>query len=173
MYQYTPPKSSVWGHALKKMSPVRQQALFSDFLNKAAPEFSFITGVLQMRYPFAHLDRFENLLGIAAVNKSFSSLTQSQSELVLQEIAREEALCPGIMLRQGFEISAWSINGKRVASTSRVGIYYGLKPRLSTFFLFETIAQFQYVKSVLTELGLCTLNEKHLKLLKGRASEKV
>ncbi|HEX8371428.1 MAG TPA: hypothetical protein VF585_01505 [Chthoniobacterales bacterium] len=41
MYRYMPPKSSIWGHSLRKMAPERQQRLFDAFLDRAVAEQRF------------------------------------------------------------------------------------------------------------------------------------
>ena len=49
---------------------------------------------------------------------------------------------------------------------------YGRLPCISTFFQFETVEQFQSVKRVLEDIGLCKLNEAHLKPIKIRKAAK-
>lgn len=50
-----------------------------------------------------------------------------------------------------------------MATDSHLVMHYGELPCVSTLFEFETVDQFHYVQRVLAELGLCKLNEKHLK----------
>jgi hypothetical protein len=44
MYRYMPPKSSVWGHSLRNMKPLREKFLLDKFLETAAAEYSFASG---------------------------------------------------------------------------------------------------------------------------------
>ena len=94
MYRYQPPKSSIWGHSLGKMAPARQKALFKEFLTAAVAEHSFSSGSLTIFNASRrnNIQHFERLLGTAAQNSSFHSLTQEQCELALNEIIRDKTL---------------------------------------------------------------------------------
>ena len=164
------------------MDPARQRALFNEFLKRGVAEYSCRGGSLTIfagspppflkgQEPWGHatesdIGHFEHLLGAVARNGSFYSLTSHQCEAALNEIIRNSALIPGVLLLQSFDISKWSINGRSVAVQSMVNLNYGMKPCISTFLQFETIEQFQYVRQVLSDLHFCTLNEKHLKPIK-------
>jgi hypothetical protein len=179
MYRYSPPKSNIWGHSLRNMEPARQRALFAEFLKRAVTEYSFRAGSLTLfagspppflegTGPWGHatasdIQRFERLLGAVAKNGGFHSLAPHQCEAALNEIIRDCTLIPGVLLLQCADISKWCVNGQSVATASRIMLYYGFKPCISTFLEFHTIAQFQFVKQVLSDLRFCTLNEKHLK----------
>jgi hypothetical protein len=179
MYRYTPPKSNIWGHWLRNMAPARQRALFEEFLTRAVAESSCVGGSLTIyagspppflagQEPWGHatdsdIQRFEQLLGTVSKNGSFYSLTKEQCETALTELIGNPALSLGVMLLQHFEFSKWLINGQPVAAQSRVMLYYGTKPCISTFLQFQTIDQFKFVKQVLSDLHFCKLNEKHLK----------
>ena len=184
MYRYSPPKSNIWGHSLRKMEPERQKALFEEFLKKAVAEYSFTSGSLTLHigsapafFPaeaqamWGHVTsedvrRFEQLLGATARDGSFYALTAPQCEAALVELIQRSALMPGSLLLLGVDISKWLIEGKPVETRSRIHLYYGLKPCISTFLQFETTAQFEFVRRVLSDLDFCKLNEKHLKPIK-------
>jgi len=181
MYRYSPPKSNIWGHSLRKMEPTQQKALFDEFLKTAVAGHSFTGGSLTLYVgsapPFLPLEaqgmwghatsndvqRFEQLLGTTAREGAFYSLTPQQCELALNEIIRNSAITPGVMLLQGVEISNWLIEGHSVPTQSRITLYYGMKPCISTFLQFETTEQFEFIKRVLSDLQFCKLNERHLK----------
>src|SRR5258706_11310936 len=48
MYRYSPPKSNIWGHSLRKMEPAQQRVLFEEFLKRAVAEHSFTGGSLTL-----------------------------------------------------------------------------------------------------------------------------
>src|ERR1700722_10155840 len=184
MYRYSPPKSNIWGHSLRKMEPARQKALFDEFLKRAVAEHSFTGGSLtlyigsapafwplELQRQWGHVtsddvQRFEQLLGAGAREGAFHSLTPQQCEIALNEIIQHSALTPGVMLLQGVNVSKWLMDGQPVATQSRIVLYFGLKPCISTFLQFQTTDQFEFVKRVLSELQFCKLNEKHLKPIK-------
>ena len=190
MYRYSPPKSNIWGHSLGKMQATRQRELFSDFLKRAVAEHSFTGGSLtffignapaflplEAQGQWGHVTgddvrHFEKLLGASAREGFFYSLTSQQCEAALTELIQCSALLPGSMLLQGVDISKWLIDGQPAATQSRVMLYYGMKPCISTFLEFETTGQFEFVKRVLAELDFCKLNEKHLKPNKQGAKKK-
>jgi hypothetical protein len=190
MYRYSPPKSNIWGHSLGKMQPARQRELFGEFLKRAVAEHSFTGGSLQFfigdapaflpleaQGQWGHVTNedvrhFEQLLAASAREGAFYSLTAQQCEVALTELIQDSALLPGSMLLQGVDISKWLIEGQSVATQSRLLLYYGIKPCISTFLEFETTSQFEFIKRALADLEFCKLNEKHLKPIKQGAKKR-
>jgi hypothetical protein len=182
MYRYSPPKSNTWGHSLKNMKPDKQRTLFAEFLKRAVAEYTWEKGsltffageappFLQGKGPWGHvtdkdIHRFEHLLGAGAKNGSFPELSPLHGEAALNEIIRDGALLPAILLLQHVVISKWRVEGQAIATQSRIMLYYGMKPCISTFLEFQSVEQFQFVKKTLSDLHFCTLNEKHLKPVK-------
>lgn len=126
---------------------------------------------LEGQEPWGHaresnLERFEQLLGTVALNGGFYSLAPEKCEIALNEIIRDSAVAPGVLLLLSVGISKWLINGQPVPTQSQINLHYGMKPCISTFLQFQTVDEFQFVKQVLSELHFCTLNEKHLKPIK-------
>jgi hypothetical protein len=190
MYRYSPPKSNIWGHSLGKMQPARQRELFAEFLKRAVAEHSFASGSLRFilgsapaflpseaQRQWGHVTRddvrrFEELVGTSAREGAFYSLAPQQCDAALTELIQHSSLLPGSMLLQSAHISKWLIEGQPVTTQSRVTLYYGMKPCISTFLQFETTSQFDFIKRVLADLNFCKLNEKHLKPIKQRAKKK-
>jgi hypothetical protein len=188
MYRYQPPKSSIWGHSLRNMKPARQRALFDEFLKKAVAEYSWFGGSLTLfvgsapaftppeaQGEWGHVtsndvQRFQQLLG--AGDRAFYSLSPQQCETALEEIIRNSALAPGVMLVQSVDVSKWLIEGQPAATQSRFILYYGMKPCLSTHLQFQTTDEFEFIKRVLSDLKFCKLNEKHLKPMKRGSKKK-
>jgi hypothetical protein len=100
----------------------------------------------------------------------WQTLGREQFDLCLNELIRNDSLYvsgrSGAMLLCGVEISKWRIKGEESPTKSHVGIYYGAKPRISTFLGFRDIEEFRFIDQVLQELGLCRLDEKYLKIKK-------
>ena len=190
MYRYSPPKSNIWGHSLRKMEPARQKGLFDDFLKRAVAEHSFRGGSLTLivgpapaflplegQGMWGHvtskdIERFEQLLGTASRGGAFYSLTPQQCEMALNEIIQNRALIPGVMLLQNVKISKWLIEGQSVVTQSQITLYYGIKPCISTFLQFQTTDEFEFIKRTLSDLQFCKLNEKHLKPIKRGLKKK-
>src|SRR5687768_12116467 len=125
MYRYSPPKSNIWGHSLRKMEPARQRDLFAEFLKRAVAEYSFEDGSLtlfigeappflpvEMQGQWGHVTgedvrRFEQLLGCPARDGAFYSVAPEKCELALTELIQKSALLPGSMLLQSVHISKW------------------------------------------------------------------
>ena len=169
MFRYQPPKSSVWGHLLRKMPADRAKARFQEFLATAVAEHKFNSASLMIQDASRQIvPRYERLIGMPAQNGcSFARLTLEQSDRCLDELIKDEASAPGaaghFALAQLFEITKWRVDGQEVPTSSSVTIHYGQLPCISTFFQFETVEQFHTVRRVLEDIGLCKLNEKHLK----------
>ena len=174
MFRYQPPKSSVWGHLLRKMPPDRAKARFQEFRNTAVAEDKFSSASLLIQDASGEIvRRYESLVGVPAQNGcSFVRLTLEQSDRCIDELIKDEASAPGaagrFALAQLFQITKWRIDGQEVPTTSSVSIHYGQLPCISTFFQFETVEQFHSVRRVLEDVGLCKLNEKHLKPIRTK-----
>jgi hypothetical protein len=169
MYSYRPPKSSVWGHLLRKIPAERAKTLFSQFLAAAVAEYKFTSASLAINDPSGEIvPRYELLVGPSRDGR-FSALTLEQSEKCIDELIRDETSAGDasrFALAQSFQVTKWRVDGQEAPTQSSLIIHYGQLPCLSTFLQFETVEQFQSVQKVLAELGLCKLNEKHLKPMK-------
>ena len=103
-------------------------------------------------------------------------LDHEQCAKCIDELIKDEAFAPGaassFLLTHSIVIAKWRIDGEEVPTSSRVVMNYGRLPCISTFFQFETVEQFQSVKRVLEDIGLCKLNEAHLKPIKIRKAAK-
>jgi hypothetical protein len=101
----------------------------------------------------------------------FDTLTFEQSEKCVDELIRDEASAGStpshFNLGQSFEITQWRVDGQEVPTQSLLSIHYGQLPCLTTFLQFETVEDFRSVQRVLADIGLCKLNEKHLKPMKA------
>ena len=166
MLYYKPPKSSIWGHKLRKMRPDRQRKLTRDFFAEGVSEYKFEIGSLTILSSSAQLiQRFERLLKVTAYKNQFSILTQRQCQKCIDEIIKEPSfqITRQLLLLQCFVISKWRIHNKKVVTNSRIMLFYGLQPCMSTFLQFNSHEEFLIIKNLLLDLGLCKLNEKHLK----------
>lgn len=171
MYYYHPPKSSIWGHGLRKMPAARERELFRKFLNIAVREFKNNQGNLTVMDPSRALVRkYETLLGLTAYGDGFFNLNGEQCEVVVDEIIKAQAVgaAEPVILLQSFEITKWRIEGTDVPTNSNIALYYGKMPCVSTFLQFDSVEEFNYIKRVLEELNFCKLNEKHLRLRRAR-----
>ena len=171
MLYYRPPKSSIWGHKLRKMPAARERELFRKFLDAAVGEFKNDSGNFSVFDPTRELvKKFEALFGMTALGDGFFNLNGEQCEVVVDEIIKAEAAggAGRFMLLQSFEISKWRIDGKDFPTDSRMGLYYGKLPCVSTFLRFNSLEEFQFIKRALEDLNFCKLNEKHLKEIRER-----
>jgi hypothetical protein len=164
MYEYRRSKACIWGHRLNKIPPARQRTQFREFLKRAVAEYSWQGCTLRILPATLRdeIQHFERLLGLSA--DSFSLLTPQQCEICLDEIVNNPALHASVA--QWFLVSKWLIDAQPVPTRTRIGWHCGQSSVMSTFFQFESIEHFRYVKQVLADLGLCTLNDKNLKLSK-------
>jgi hypothetical protein len=171
MYRYQPSKSSVWGHRLRKMPALRASTLLKEFLAKATRHHEFKSASLSINYRDDRIARrFAEILRLETKDFTHGKLSFDQSNVCLQEIIRLESASSAdagvILLNQSFEIMQWVVDGKSVNTRSKLTMSYGALPSISTRLWFETIEQFQYIRQVMSDLGLCKLNEQHLKFMK-------
>ncbi|HWD90813.1 MAG TPA: hypothetical protein VG938_00560 [Verrucomicrobiae bacterium] len=149
------------------MPAERAKALFSQFFAIAVAEHKFSSASLGIHGSSEQtVQRYERVVGTSSRDRYFT-LNHEQSDRCIDELIKDEAAAAGtvghFILTQAFEISKWLIDGHEAATKSIVSIHYGQLPCIMTFFQFETVEQFQSVKRVLEDIGLCKLNEKHLK----------
>jgi hypothetical protein len=116
------------------------------------------------------VEHFESILGIESNLNALTNLGREQFDLCLNELIRNDSLYisgkSGAVLLCGVEISKWRIKGEESPTQSHMQIYYGAKPRIATFLSFRDLEEFKFIDQVLGELGICHLNEKHLKIKK-------
>jgi len=179
-----PPKSSVWGHSLRKMKPDKEKMLIDNFFRKAVAEYHFSVGSIFFQRTLDTLSNedivkesknyFIELLDITPNEIALSNLSREQFDLCLNELLNNNDLFisgkSGIVLNASMQISKWLINYKEVSTESTLSVSYGAKPWISTFFTFSSMDEFDYIKGVLEELGICRLNEKYLKEKKQKKS---
>jgi hypothetical protein len=150
------------------------KARFQEFLATAVAEHNFSSASLMIQDPSGQVvPRYEHLIGLPAQNGCcFARLTLEQSNKCIDELIKDEASAPGaaghFALAQLFQVTKWRVDGLEVPTSSSVTIHYGQLPCISTFFQFETVEQFHSVRRVLEDVGLCKLNEKHLKPMKTK-----
>ena len=181
--RYSPPKSSVWGHSLRKMRPDKQKVLFDNFFDLAVDESCFHTGSVYYLPDLQEIMQtnrrstqslnpefnkyFMNLLNPVNPQLEFFRLSEEQFGLCLDEIIKNSNLYVpgkyGAVVTAGYQIKAWKINGKSVPTDSYLHIYYGAKPHITPRFYFDEISAFEYLKQILEELKICKLNPKHIK----------
>src|SRR5262245_60981678 len=184
MYRYMPPKSSVWGHKLRRMSPAKQNQLFVEFVQRAVAEYRVShVSLMISKKAFAAaetiqpvVEYFENLLGAASHNGYFSRLSAHQFDQCFVSLVEDPALLSGpstiLILNRCHAITKWRINGVDCPTDSSFDLSFGPEPRLSTFLTFHSIQQFRYIERILAELRFCRLNQRHLKQVRTQSRKK-
>jgi hypothetical protein len=171
MYRYRPPKSSVWGHRLRRMPVSRVRALLSAFFEAGVDEYRFHSSNIWTSNASPDIvAHYEQATGKSAEHGRIANLTYEQSESCLAVLlADEEEFRTNdihLSLWQDFVITKWRHRDSESLTNSILGVQYDIWPHLSTNLQFESVDQFNYVRGVLGDIGLCSLNEKHLKLLR-------
>jgi hypothetical protein len=182
MYTYQPPKSSVWGHALRKMSPLQMRTRFQVFLDAVVGECCPIGGsvfyqptmesLFQAEPGNRCMAHFARLLKLEEESPAFVNLDPRQVEQCVDELVRDELLYvpggAGAVVMGGFRVTKWKLGDRLSATDSLFNLYYGANPRISTFLVFRDQDEFSLVRQALEDAGVCRLNEKHLKEKRGR-----
>jgi hypothetical protein len=177
LFTYKPPKSSVWGHSLRKIPPDQIRSRFREFLGIAVSEHILVGGSLlyqpTMDTVFKSdqqsdcMSHFARLLGGEKRTQSLGNLDSHEVETCLDELISNDSLYvlggAGAVVMAGVRISRWRLRDLDSATHSLINIYYGANPRISTFLTFNEIEEFMFVRQALDDAGLCRLNEKHLK----------
>lgn len=173
---YRPPKSSVWGHSLRRMKPQRQRALVRQFLETTTASRQFGMGSLSLSRVVARapvdeaVRQFESLLGQRSYDGFFPNLSAPDVERCLDAFEADERWYAefGGSVLQTVAITAWLIDGVPKQTVSTLHAHYGVTPVLGTTLGFDSSEDFGRIKAALDAIGLCKLNEKHLKGRRGR-----
>jgi hypothetical protein len=178
MYRYRPPKSSVWGHKLQRIPIARVRDFFWRFMDTGVAEYRFQSANLwTSQADVETVARYERAAGISAEHGRIANLTYEQSESCLAILLEDEeafrAKDVHLSLWQTFAITKWKYSDSAAATNSILGVQYDIWPHLATTLEFGSVEQFEHVKSLLNNIGLCTLNEKHLKPIKGQGKAHV
>ena len=173
VYRYHPPKSSIWGHRLRGMPAGRAHALLRRFLELAVARHALGPAQLVVLGTEPSLDAsLVEALGTPLVAGGSHQLSPEGAARAVEVIARWEAGHPGrpapVHLTQSFAIEAWRIDGREVTTKSLLTMHYGALPCLSTFLEFGSVEEFERVRAVFADLGICKLNPKHLKPPRAR-----
>jgi hypothetical protein len=176
MYFYQPPKSSIWGHRLGRLTGKQVLGRVERFLAKATGAHEFSNGVLSaadVSSPDAGLAL--ELLAIAGKNP-YQLDSATTLACVTKLIDWEEAnhrRPQFVSVLQSCVIREWKTPSGREATESLINIHYGgMLPCISTFLRFGSIESFEAIQKVLSDVGLCKLNPKYLKPVR-RAKQKV
>jgi hypothetical protein len=153
------------------MPAFRASTLLKEFLDRTTRHNELKSTSLIVDRRHGHIAaRFAEILGVPPKDFMHEKLTPDQSNTCLKEIIRLESTSPAdarvISLDQYFKITQWIIDRKPVNTRSTLTMHYGAIPCLTTRLWFESVGQFHYIRDVMIDLGLCTLNEQHLKLMK-------
>lgn len=170
---YSPPKSSCWGHSLRKMKPDIQKERFDKFFAKAIKDYTFQSGSIFYQPAFGESltsptfdNHFMKLLKIKDT-KLFYHLTEEQLNLCFNELLKNPPLFisgkTGVTVSSFFLIKTWNINGKDVPTKSHMHIYYGAQPLVSPGFSFDSMTEFDYFNQIFQDLKICELNPKYIK----------
>ena len=154
------------------MPILRAKNLLHRFLEVAAFEYRLISADLWTNGADPKvIARYERAVKVRAELERNTSLTSEQSELCFAELLKDEAAFRSggvrLSLWEKFEVTRWRMSDSASPTTSILRMHYDNSPHLGTTLQFETIDQFVYVKNLFKQHGLCNLNEKHLRLVKG------
>ncbi len=173
MYRYHPPKASVWGHGLRKMPLSRVSDLVQRFLEEATEESRLTRSMLWTSGAATDvIQRYEKAIGLLTDDRRPTYLSPSQAAVCLDLLVVDQ---PGFVadnvhlsLWDQYTIIRWKHQAGQQPTPSEITVRYGARPHLGTTLVFESTEQFLSVRQILASLGLCTLNEKHLKPIRGK-----
>ena len=173
VYRYQPPKSSIWGHRLRRMPAGRAQERLERFLELAVARYTLGPGQLVVHGEEPSLDALlAESVEMSTLGSGSYQLTSEGAARAVAALARWEGEHPGrpapVHLVRSYVIEAWRIDGRPVATKSMLTMHYGALPCLSTFLEFGSVEEFERIGAVFAEVGLCKLNPKHLKAPRAR-----
>ncbi len=182
-YRYSPPKSNIWGHSLRKMLPSLQEKKTEEFLSTLSTQIKTSSYYLTFFSPsnINDLERKEYLELIAIFEKTLdipnydesrlSYLSEDQFNLGLDLLKSLEKKPHhpwiGATIQRGLKIDRWQINGISVPTEASLGFHFGFSPHIGTEMIFNNESEFQFVADQFYTSFKVRLNPKHLKPLRG------
>lgn len=150
--------------------------LVDTFLQQAAAEYTFVSAsVWTSNTEEPIVARYEHLAGARAMHGHISTLGHEASEVCIAEFIKDEEAFRDkdvhLSIWQTFTVNRWRAREAEALTQSTITASYDIRPHLQTSLTFESMKQFQFVRDVLSSIGLCQLNEKHLKLVTSRAAK--
>ncbi|HHP7244386.1 MAG TPA: hypothetical protein ACFE0H_06840 [Elainellaceae cyanobacterium] len=181
MLRYSPPKSSFWGHRLRKMKPSVQKERtekFKEIVKIEALYNSYSLSILgrydSEKFCFDKEDsaritqQFERLLNRKPdPSKECFELTDHEFSGCLEQLIRMEDefkhINADILLSHHLAIKFWKIPHKTPGHDSGLTCSFGTMPYLGTGFVFRDRSEYDYVAKVLSGLSICRLSDTRLK----------
>ncbi|HEY8876707.1 MAG TPA: hypothetical protein VIN03_04025 [Roseateles sp.] len=170
MLRYKPPKSSVWGHRLRRMPIGRVHGLLQQFLETTADGCKWGDGNLWMSNADPDtVSRYEAAVGRATTQGYIQGLGYGECQRCLELLLADEqdfrANEVHLSLWRPIEIGQWKRRTSDLLKPSLLTVQYDVHAHLQTTLFFESPDQFQFVADALRNLGLCALNRRHLKMV--------
>jgi hypothetical protein len=170
MLRYQPPKSSVWGHRLRRMPIGRVHELLQQFLETTADGWKWGDGILWMDTAGpGTVSRYEAAVGRATTHGYIQGLAHRECQRCLELLLADEQDFRAdeihLSLWRPVEIGQWKRRARDLLKPSLLTVQYDVDAHLQTTLFFESADQFQFVANALRDLGMCVLNPKHLKMM--------
>lgn len=158
------------------MHVAQAHQLVDTFLRKAASEHVFVSAsVWTSGTDEAIVARYEQLAGARAMHHHIWNVSHEASEACIAEFIKDEAAFREndvhLSVWQTFTVSRWRARETEALTESKIIASYDIRPHLQTSLTFESMEQFQFVREVLSSIGLCQLSEKHLKLVRSTSAK--
>ena len=170
--RYTPPKSSVWGHFLRKVLPSKLYKKTPKFLNELINEseviyfFNVHEGFENCKAKY-WLDKANKILKRPVPEYEDYELSESEFKEILNMLIENEKELKDtdsqILLSERYEISKLSINKEIIDTNSTIEITYGNEPHIQTNLIFRNLNDYKYIEKHFEKHKICKLNPKNIK----------
>ncbi|MCR9115804.1 MAG: hypothetical protein NXI22_02515 [bacterium] len=172
MLRYSPPKSSVWGHTMKRKPPQEFRECVVAFLEEAAGKYT-ATCQLITNAGDAFVESLRAETKISATShrlRTHGTISESEFEACLDWIVANPNKVPGIKdgfvfnLSRYFHIDFWKCaehEGSANLSTLVEG--YGTLQHLGTQLIFSDADEYHQIKALVKRFFGLQLNDKHVR----------
>ena len=193
MLKYQPPKSNIWGHSLRRMTPPDIVQRLSGFFAIAIAEHHFGTSHLSIHdsAEVASVIRKQSTSGPFELSKEtleivnrcgrltgatprygYFNLTEAQFERCLETLISDPGVFgepqTSVLFSRSWRITKWKIDSLEVSTESTLSVDFAADPHITTFLRFNNLTEFNFVRDAFTKTKLCKLNEKHLREVKPK-----
>lgn len=180
MIRYMPPKSSIWGHSMRRKTVAEFHRCVEEFIAEAVHEFKSYSNIMFFDLPADAPDTvrgFEDALRSVLAPASVPTgttyrMVDTEFDSCLDLFRRYEKvtrakgmgvrIVPPILTRY-YDISSWKFaeDARWTSDLCQLNEGYGYMQVLGTSLAFSSVDEYQWVKDIVKRVFGLALNDKH------------
>ena len=171
MLRYMPPKSSIWGHSMRRKLPQEFRNCVATFLDEAVHKRTTQScSVWTTRDDLVDSLRAETQISANRDQlRSLHKISEAEFETCLDWVIEHRNKIPAfdgpgfIDLRRQYLMSWKCAADEQPPMTSQLGEIYGTKQLLGTHLQFRNVSEYRQIKAIVERIFGFEMNDKHVR----------